>query len=271
MGSDISFEQKSQRQGRPLVEQRLRLDLTHLRHVSGYPRRRRIPVTLTAGGDRKGATEALLMIWGDSAEISCSTAAGPLLQRIELTETACHFGGARPWFRCPGIGADSCGRRAGALFLDPASNRFACRRCLGLAYASQRLPIERRTDALRRRYARKLHAAGLGPLSTPRRPKGMHTWTYIRLVSAYQLLAQLSLSVPILDGLKILAGSSRSQKRMQRELFDAELESLGQEPIGSPQDAIRRVARDTHREARIVARTRRADVFPERNATAGSA
>jgi len=51
-------------------------------------------------------------------------------QRVPLTWTTCHLGGARPWFRC------YCRRRIAILYMRGAST-FACRHCCGLAYASQ--------------------------------------------------------------------------------------------------------------------------------------
>lgn len=72
---------------------------------------------------------------------------------FHLTTTTPRFGGLRYWFLCP-----RCGRRVGKLYY---AHRWACRRCLNLAYQSQRLskhPILRgfqlleRLDALAARY-----------------------------------------------------------------------------------------------------------------------
>ena len=54
------------------------------------------------------------------------------LYPIRIERTSCHFGGTRPWFRCPGAG---CGRRVALLF---GGAVFACRPCYQLAYSSQR-------------------------------------------------------------------------------------------------------------------------------------
>ena len=40
-------------------------------------------------------------------------------QQIAITRTPCHYGGTRPWFRCPG------GERVAVLYL--RAGRFACR------------------------------------------------------------------------------------------------------------------------------------------------
>src|SRR4051812_22490221 len=59
-------------------------------------------------------------------------------QRVPLVWTACHLGGGRPWFRCEATSnAQYCGRRVAVLYLGGAPV-FACRKCYGLAYATQR-------------------------------------------------------------------------------------------------------------------------------------
>jgi hypothetical protein len=65
----------------------------------------------------------------------CSSGPGKwksIQQRVPISLTACHFGGQRVWFVCPGR---YCGRLAAILYC--AGELFACRRCYGLAYASQ--------------------------------------------------------------------------------------------------------------------------------------
>lgn len=92
---------------------------------------------------------------------------GPIT--LELSWTQPTYGGLRPWFVC------ECGRRAAVLYVTRGT--LGCRRCLGLAYPSQR---ERRVETLYRQmmaaWAR-LEAVG----GTSGRPKGMHRRTYVRL------------------------------------------------------------------------------------------
>ena len=88
-------------------------------------------------------------------------------QQIAITRTPCHYGGTRPWFRCPG------GERVAVLYL--RAGRFACRHCQGIAYASQSDDVVGR--AWRRQ--RKVEAR-LG--EDEQRPKGMHQTTYERLL-----------------------------------------------------------------------------------------
>lgn len=49
---------------------------------------------------------------------------------LYLDWTACNFGGKRAWFLCSG-----CWRRVAILY---GGDNFACRRCFGLSYPSQR-------------------------------------------------------------------------------------------------------------------------------------
>ena len=68
-------------------------------------------------------------------------------QPTQIVWTPCPFGGARPYFGCPGV-VDGivCNRRVTKLF--GAGTYFLCRDCYNLAYASQR--EDRYNRALRR-------------------------------------------------------------------------------------------------------------------------
>ena len=97
------------------------------------------------------------------------------LVEIDWTET--RFGGRRPWFHCP-----SCARRAAAMFI---AATVACRKCVGVRYASQNESAcdraIRRIDFLRDKL--KWQPGFLnGPES---RPKGMHHITYRRVLAEY--------------------------------------------------------------------------------------
>lgn len=102
---------------------------------------------------------------------------------VTLTETDCHFGGTRPWFRCPGVrNGKWCAKRVGKLYL--GQRYFVCRHCLRLAYASQsEEPMHRHN-----RRANKIRMALGGEPGTaslpPRKPKGMHWRTYWRKMDA---------------------------------------------------------------------------------------
>ena len=98
--------------------------------------------------------------------------------QVPIIWTKCHLGGRRPWFKClTTINGEVCGRRVAKLY-GPC---FACRRCLGLVYASQReIPV---TRAMRRAQMIKMRLGGNNdPLEPfPQKPRRMHWRTYERL------------------------------------------------------------------------------------------
>jgi hypothetical protein len=91
-------------------------------------------------------------------------------QSIPIQWTKCHFGGLRPWFKCPG---QNCNRQVAKLYW--ADGCFGCRRCLGLAYESQRqnpgVRAARRAERIRPR----LGGTAAEPLRL--KPRGMHWQT----------------------------------------------------------------------------------------------
>ncbi len=111
---------------------------------------------------------------------------GLIFGRVHLTWTDCHLGGQRPWFVCPG-----CSGRVAILFL---GRRVLCRRCLGLAYASQRETAAdralRRANLIRRKLGWRPGIAN--PQGT--KPPGMHWTTYWRLTCKHRQEALKALS-----------------------------------------------------------------------------
>jgi hypothetical protein len=107
---------------------------------------------------------------------------------VRLDTTDCHYGGSRTWFRCPAVG---CGRRVAILY--GAGRYFACRRCYGLAYSSQRENAGDR--AMRRADNIRIRLGGepgiLNPF--PDKPKWMRWRTYDRLQGQADELAERSL------------------------------------------------------------------------------
>src|SRR5215204_5689951 len=120
-----------------------------------------------------GAGEVLLQ-WQPAATMPLTAVA------VALTETSCTFGGTRPWFLCPQPGLNwQCPGRVARLSVDGL--RLGCRRCLGLAYASQRAGEASLAGRRARRARRRLGDKGTLLAPVPSRPKGMHWRTYIRL------------------------------------------------------------------------------------------
>lgn len=106
---------------------------------------------------------------------------------VDINWTPCNFGGIRPWFRCP---AGGCGRRCAILY---GGAMFACRKCFGLAYPSQR---EHFGDRAARRAIKIRERLGwdMGDLNgMGLRPKGMHWRTFDRLVAQHDACERSSL------------------------------------------------------------------------------
>lgn len=101
-------------------------------------------------------------------------------QELCIVRVPCRLGGTRPFLLCPG-GANgcACGRRVAKLHT--AGRYFLCRRCHGLAYASQ--SEDRHDRALRRANGIRARLGGETGIAAPfpGRPRGMWRRTYLRL------------------------------------------------------------------------------------------
>lgn len=100
-----------------------------------------------------------------------------IVQSVALAFVACHYGGERAYFRCPGLAhGRPCDRRVSKLFA--AGRYFLCRHCYRISYASQ---SEARHDRMLRR-ANKLRIALGGEMGMTHclapKPKGMWQQTY---------------------------------------------------------------------------------------------
>ena len=112
-------------------------------------------------------------------------------QRVPILWTACHFGGRRPWFRCTVYSnGQYCGRRVAVLYA--AGDLFACRHCYGSGYASQQESPQSRF--IRRSRNIRMRLGGSPDLLQPfpKRPRGMHQRTYMRLRARDLLLLKTS-------------------------------------------------------------------------------
>lgn len=111
-------------------------------------------------------------------------AAEAISQTIWMESTACTLGGHRRWFACP-----DCSRRVAVIY--GAGRLFACRRCKGLAYASQNESASDRALSRADRIRKKLGwpagvAHGHGP-----KPAGMHQTTFDRLRTRHDKLVNI--------------------------------------------------------------------------------
>jgi hypothetical protein len=110
---------------------------------------------------------------------------------VWLDTTPCHLGGERTWFLCPG-----CYSRRAVIFC--WGGRFRCRACHNLAYTSTREDAFERATRRCARIRKKLgetSSYGLSWEHVPRRPKGMHWYTYER--RAWELLAAIDAGLAI--------------------------------------------------------------------------
>jgi hypothetical protein len=103
-----------------------------------------------------------------------------IAETVRIVRVACRFGGARPYFICPGVvNGIACGRRVAKLH--GPGRYFLCRHCYRLGHASQ---IEDSWDlALRRANKVRQRLGGEPGMAAPfpARPKGMWRRTYDRL------------------------------------------------------------------------------------------
>ena len=118
-----------------------------------------------------------------SARFRYSIDGKPYEHTVQLTQTACNYGGVRHWFRC-----EYCQRRVGVLYL--SGGQCACRKCFKLAYASERDTWEnqqfRKADKLRAQLGWQpgiAHPDGA-------KPKGMHWKTFNRMKVEHDVYVQ---------------------------------------------------------------------------------
>ncbi len=136
-------------------------------------------------------------------------------EAIAIWRVPMRFGGARPYFICPGVVSGvACGRRMLKLYL--GGRYFLCRHCWRLGHASQcEGPWDR---SLRRadKLCRRLGVAERGREGGTPRPKGMWRRTYHRLRG--QLFdAQLAADVGFVEHAgALLARIDRKKRRAGR-------------------------------------------------------
>jgi hypothetical protein len=102
-------------------------------------------------------------------------------ETVRIVRVPCRFGGARPYFVCPGVvNGTACGRQVAKLY--GPGRYFLCRHCNRLAYASQSEDAQRRSMRRAYKIRQRLgdNAGTASPLPPPK-PKGMWRRTYERL------------------------------------------------------------------------------------------
>ena len=164
---------------RPIAERMLRIDVRPWRREGLLTEGAQCVVEWRRGGTEGGVLRQVGFTTG-AGEVAFSvvTDTGPRYQRVRLATGGYRFGSVRQhWFVCP-----SCQRHIAILYV--GTDGLACRRCLGVAYASQ--SESRLAHACRR--LRKVEAL-LGPGRA--RPAKMHSDTYRRLIGVATALDRM--------------------------------------------------------------------------------
>ncbi|QSP93791.1 hypothetical protein LPB19_11350 [Marinobacter salinisoli] len=174
---------KPSRTAKPFPEQFVALDIRKLQKSDGLKPGAAYNLHMYNQGKKCGIFS--IVVYDDCLELKYSpfdnqTNLFPY-QTIGIARTACHFGGDRPWFLCPG---DQCSKRVAILY---GPNSMLCRHCWGIAYQSQR---ENQIQRMFRKL-RSIEASYTGRPnnSAPKdrtRPKGMHIRTFERLQEKHQ-------------------------------------------------------------------------------------
>ena len=125
---------------------------------------------------------------------------------VAIDRTLCHYGGSRPWFRCPAVG---CGKRVAILY---GGDIFACRHCYRLAYDSQKEEPHERALRCTQAIREKLGGSGSLAEDSPTKPKGMHWSTYNRLCAEAEK-AQNQSWPPFLLRLRLREGRRRQVRK----------------------------------------------------------
>ena len=103
-------------------------------------------------------------------------------QWVPLQSTTPHLGGVRWWFTCAlRTEGGLCFRRCRVLYLPPGREYFGCRHCHQLVYASQREDVVGRIQRRVGKIKKKLGGNPGWAEPFPKRPRGMHRYTYCML------------------------------------------------------------------------------------------
>lgn len=123
----------------------------------------------TNHGDHVGS--ATIQVSGDMLSLSYAISGRYIENILRVTTTPCHFGGERLWFACP-----QCDERCARIFLNRRSGKYACRKCVGIAYYSQSEDAMGRAWRKQNKLEKKLDKYWM-------KPKGMHQTTHTKLVN----------------------------------------------------------------------------------------
>ncbi len=121
----------------------------------------------------KGEIELQFRIVDDVAHADCHQRS--YTEYVNIHRQECHFGGKRPAFLCP-----SCRRRSFILY--QRYDYYRCRSCCKLAHSSQLECSHYRMINRAYKLLRQIHKDASLMLPIPEKPKGMHGFTYRRIL-----------------------------------------------------------------------------------------
>src|SRR5271165_177638 len=103
-----------------------------------------------------------------------------VVENVRIVRLPCRFGGARPYFICPGVdNGIACGRRVAMLY--GPGRYFLCRHCYGLAHECQSEGAWHRSLRRANKIRQRLGGDPGMAAPFPSKPKGMWRRTYQRL------------------------------------------------------------------------------------------
>jgi len=165
----MNYQETGQISGhsKPVVEQRISINL------SKFKKQRLVKDTmLNLNWEINGIStfKAKVYVQEDSLLIAHLCDGEIIKQRIEISSTACHFGGNRKWLSCP-----VCGTRRMNLYFNENRNLFLCRDCNNLGYLSQKQNPSNRLILNAQKLRRKISA---GFTAIENKPLNMHWETF---------------------------------------------------------------------------------------------
>jgi hypothetical protein len=155
------------------IEQLARISIETLEVLDPIYSDRTPRCTVWRGGSACGTAE--IRVRGDGLRlVAVRIGAGrdvPINLDVRLHRHRMPHGGARLAFRCP-----VCDRPCRLLFL--VSRTICCRRCSGLSYWQQRVPMIDRGSNMAERYRRRLRLGPHDPAGAAKRPRYMRRATF---------------------------------------------------------------------------------------------
>lgn len=185
MGGLGSGRRYSRDQIRPVVEDFLDLDILYFNRKGLLKPGIIFKITFTT--NNCDATSVITTVGADFLCLDYNFKQTKRTQEVQLIRTPCHYGGSRTWLQCP-----TCNSKRTLLYLGH-NGSWKCRKCLGLAFTSQRLnPHSRHAYMAKNLKREKLNITPGCLTPVTKRPFRMHRQKYIRILDEILKHEQLS-------------------------------------------------------------------------------